>query len=106
VLDPAVWIRNTTLIERAPEPVELTPVRSEIAVSNVQSRIERAVDKYLTAPSASGHDGFMGLARSLQRAGLDLDDIRSELVRAAAIRSRTKTGFDGVMKTLTKPYNG
>jgi hypothetical protein len=48
----------------------------------------------------------MGLARSLQWAGLDLGDIRSELARAAAIRSRTKTGIDGVMKTLTKPYNG
>jgi hypothetical protein len=50
VLDPAAWIRNTTLIERAPEPVELLPVRSEIVVSDVHSRIGRAVDKYLTAP--------------------------------------------------------
>jgi hypothetical protein len=75
-------------------------------VSDVQSRIERAVDKCLTAPAGYGHDGFMGLAGSLQRAGLDLSDIRSELARAAAIRSQTKAGIDGVMKTLTKPYNG
>jgi hypothetical protein len=109
VLDPAEWIKHSTLIERAPDdPMPVLPVRSEIVVSGadeVQSRIDRAIEKYLTTPAGSGHDGFMGLGRSLQRAGLDLGTIRLELTRAAAMRSRSRGEISGVMKTLTKPLN-
>jgi hypothetical protein len=49
-------MRDTTLIERAPEPAKLISAWSETVEFDVQSRSERMVYKCLTAPAASGHD--------------------------------------------------
>ncbi len=71
----------------------------------MRGRIDRAVDKYVTVPASTSHDSFISLGPSLRRAGPNLGMIRVEPTRAAAIRSRTKAGISGVIKTLWKPLN-
>jgi hypothetical protein len=85
------------------------PVRSEIVISAdadaMRGRIDRAVDKYVTVPASTTYDSFISLGPSLRRADPNLGMIRVEPIRAAAIRSRTKAGISGVIKTLWKPLN-